>query len=773
MTPASPSINRDGDHFNRFSRSADISSKSKSVFNFVNEAESLRPIKIADGIKLVYVGERRWSVEGLDYPTIKVDHGQELLASRKFKDFRNALAERLGIGLDEIKKCLRKTAKRIDEHYARLQAEERNAEMAEELIEEKPSWMLNAKLLEEARKWVKERLEEIRRQPYPDRIHSYHELLKECLKDILAGEDSNKVNAYVIIGFGSNYILLLLGRSSIGKNLLVDTIIVLVPYYRRNRWTTHVPSYLDPEEVKDKVLYIRELPGIEEELGNFLKAIEEVDGRILFSTDCVKRNPITGELEVETHKVPVKAFISTSNREDVHIPGLMERTFLIRMDDSIEQDRRVAEYVDRINRQREKIKLGLIPWTDRDWSLARVYWLHRFALSVEDDILLPYEDLSVILTEKLGSKFPNEIRRIVKRARMYLVWFGRCFAQVLPKVEFQGKQYRVLDPETLKIALNYFMDLIHHKEEFKKPKLLRFAERMVSYFMERGLTGVVHLGKEERKALGTALGLSEGRIRQYLNMLERPDVASFAVTSHYEERHRKVWSVDLEQLFAWVSEWVQAETTITEDDFERLKESFESFLSKLGLSSNIADILSRQFSSTRITGGERVFPEDNRCESMKSKIINSHRVIPGKNLGEPSDRVDENRPRDIDTLLKGGAERDVYEPFGEPSEKTEDLHEELLPIPKPDYDHCSICLGSDGVELLELAGHKIPVCYDKNCRRIFRKIESLVEFIESRGGVVDYKTLENAGLMRTAMLCRSLCSVVKTDGFRYWIKRGR
>ena len=193
------------------------------------------------------------------------------------------------------------------------------------------------------------------------------------MKDTLAGEDSNKFNAFIIIGFGSNYILLLLGRSSIGKNLLVDTIIVLVPHYRRNRWTTHVPSYLDPEEVKDKVLYIRELPGIEEELGNFLKAIEEVDGRILFSTDCVKRNPITGELEVETHKVPVKAFISTSNREDVHIPGLMERTFLIRMDDSIEQDRRVAEYVDKINKQSEEIKLGLRKWTDQEWSLARVF----------------------------------------------------------------------------------------------------------------------------------------------------------------------------------------------------------------------------------------------------------------------------------------------------------------------------------------------------------------------------------------------------------------
>jgi len=688
-------------------------------------------------------------------------------------EFRERLKRLLGLDDERLKEELIKLGRQIDDYYRREEAEERDTERAEEILEEKPSWMLNAELLEEARAWVKPRLENILRMPYPDRIHKYHDLIKECLEDAIAGEESNKVNALVIIGFGQNYILLSIGRSSIGKNRLFDAFIPLVPHYMRKRWTKHVGSYLDPEKVKDKVLYIRELPTVEEELGLFLKSIEEFDGRIIFSTDYVMRDPITGKLVVETNKVPIKAFVGTSNREDIRIPGLMERTFLIRMDASREMDRRYAKYQARIDKQKEEVKLKLREWTDQELSLARTYWLHRFALRCSEPILIPYPSLAIILEEKLGDVFPNEIRRLIKRVRMYLEWFARLFAPVLPSIEFRGQKYRLLDPETLKIALAYFMDLIRHKEEFKKPKLLKFAERLVGYLMEHGQTGTVYFGKEERRVLARSLSMSEVTVRRYLNRLEQPDVASFAVSSH-QRGVEKVFVVDVEQLSAWVSEWVPAETTFTEDDLERLREDLRAFSEEheLDLPNEITYIGVGVDRSGGDTGGESVFPEKTRSELINSKNIKSDQVIPGKNLGEPSKRADRSTPDHIEGLLKVGAEGDIYKPFGEPSEKPGDLHEELLSIPKPDYDHCFVCLGSDGVELLELAGHKIPVCRDENCRRIFKKIEGLVEFIESRGGVVDYKTLENAGLMRTAMLCRSLCSVVKTDGFRYWIKRG-
>jgi len=138
----SPSVNRSGDA-NKNLLPYD------SVFNLHDQRPKIKPI---------YLGRRRWRFEGLDFPDLTIKRGADLLSRRRpeMVEFRERLKRLLGLDDERLKDELIKLGRQIDDYYRREETQERDTERAEELIEEKPPWMLNAELLEEARRWLRE-----------------------------------------------------------------------------------------------------------------------------------------------------------------------------------------------------------------------------------------------------------------------------------------------------------------------------------------------------------------------------------------------------------------------------------------------------------------------------------------------------------------------------------------------------------------------------------------------------------------------------------------
>lgn len=426
------------------------------------------------GIDIHYLGDFEWELVGVEYPNVRLSRGEELLHHKRFSLLRELVGD---------KKTLVRLARKVDITYQKEKAK-RSTENSES---EKPRWLENRELLETAEREVAQKLEEFMSLPGSERVGKYHDWLRNVvLKDIMAGEEDNKVCGFVIILFGKKYILLLQGKSSIGKNLLVYSFIQMTEHYKTNRITRYGLDYLSPDEVFGKILYLKEAEDFEGHFGFVLKSLEdfEDDDWITYKVTYPIRDEKTGKITAYTQtSLKLKALVSTTNIEYILTPGVQERMFFIKLDDSAEQNRKVLKFIDREETQKQEVKQGLRKWTDREWSLALAYCLWRKLNEITDEVIIPYDNLAEIVLGALASDV--EVRRHARKLRRFVEWFARAFILFLPVVEVNGKKVRVVTLDVLKLAVRYFYHLIEAKQKFKSPHILRFAEKLLEEYRDQ------------------------------------------------------------------------------------------------------------------------------------------------------------------------------------------------------------------------------------------------------------------------------------------------
>jgi hypothetical protein len=517
-------------------------------------------------IDLEYVGGKKWRVVGLSRPSppITISSGEQLLSSKRFAWLRRKVSE----------EKLFELAEKINETY--------EEEEKEKVEEEKPRWLVFKELLENAEKEVERKLEEFIGLPEGERVEKYHDWLRNVvLRDIMAGEDDNKVCAFVIILFGKKYILLLQGKSSIGKNLLVYSFICMTPHYKTNRVTRYGLDYLSPDEVFGKILYLKEAEDFEGHFGFVLKSLEDFEDEewITYKVTYPVKDEKTGRITAYTQtSLKLKALISTTNIEYIQSQGVQERMFFIKLDDSTEQNLKVLQYIDREETQKQEIKQGLRKWTDREWSLALTYCLWRKLSEISDEILIPYDNLAEVVLGALASD--TEVRRHARKLRRFVEWFARAFIIFLPVVEVNGKKVRLVSTDVLKLAVRYFYQLIEAKKEFKTPFVLKFAKKLIeTYKDESNPNGqCIELRKTSREVLARKLGYRPDSLNRYLNQLH--DEAPLAVEK-YNVGKEVIHKINLQELATWASEFLDTQPlSLSDDQIKELEQAFNRWVER-------------------------------------------------------------------------------------------------------------------------------------------------------------------------------------------------
>jgi hypothetical protein len=565
-------------------------------------------VKLNGGVKLEYVGDKRWKVTvfGKTYPAIKIRSGEDLLTKAKFEWIRRRLSEEELLDI----------AREIDETYEKEAA---NAEECERTFSTvQPSWRSNIELMQAAREYVTQKLNEFAQMPYPQNLYAYERWLHdEVLANILCRERINKMLGYIVIVFGEGFILLIPGRSSIGKTTLVDSFIAMREHYMTTRVTDKAIQYFAPEEVWDKILYIRDAPSLEGGVAIVLKALEDTDQGIAFKVDYPVQDPRSGKITTVHSAIRLKAFVSTTNVLTIDTPGLLERKYILQMDDSPEQNKAVLEFIDRMRQQEEEKKIGLRKWTDREWCLALADNLQQILKEKDpgEEILLPYDNLASVALKDLVND--AEVRRNARRIAQFLRWWAKAHWPFLPVYEINGKRYRVITPEAAKIALEYFYALLEAKREFKQPAALKFARKLVEacreMIEEDSERPVIEITKTMRETLAQRLVYSRDSITRYLNGLAID--AAQAVWKEGKGRE-VVHRIDLKALEDWIAENSMATSlTLTEEQMRALSESFAQTLERWGAKKILCE--TPLFHPTSIKPEEGLFLEKEAGESGK------------------------------------------------------------------------------------------------------------------------------------------------------------
>jgi hypothetical protein len=528
-------------------------------------------------IRFEYQGNGLWKVIGLSVHdlTLPISSGAQLLNSKRLDWLRKEILKRYG------REKLYEYAVLIDETREGDKRQEEERERSVSTVA--TFWRNNEELMKTAGEYVERKLKEFMMLPYPENLYAYDEWLKnEVLTNILCGENINKVLGFIIILFGSGFILNLPGRSSIGKSMLVDSFIALREHYMTRRLTEHALEHFDPSKVEGKLLYLREAATFEGSIGVALKALEDYNNEeyIVLDVCYPVKDPRTDKIVTIHQAVRIRGFISTMNVMFVETPGLLERKYIIQMDDSPEQNVRVLNFIDQINFQENEKKLNRRKWTDREWCLALTDCLLQALKSVDigEELLLPYENLASIVLKDLAAD--TEVRRHARKLPQFLRWFSRAYWFFLPVYEVNGKRFRVLAPEALKIALEYFYHLVEAKQQFRQPYLLKIAKKLVEAYKQEVRTEDpnIEVTKTSRELLAQKLGLSRDSIMKYLNNLavEVPQAVE-KLNVGREVVHR----INIEELSVWIGDNLGNQPlALSSEQLDRLEESFKRCLEK-------------------------------------------------------------------------------------------------------------------------------------------------------------------------------------------------
>ncbi|AUB54902.1 hypothetical protein BK007_01955 [Methanobacterium subterraneum] len=283
-------------------------------------------------------------VQWLEFRDTKPQKFHRMLSNRNGLDVENKkrdqslvkyLHTRTGIEKDEISEYLEEVGIFIGENRHSLSPEyEENSEDGNNTLEEHDQ---NDEISEQKRKELIEILKK------PDLLSFIDEALYERSPDdgfIIGEVESKHTLNFNCVGarLGLSTINTLKGASSIGKT---NTANVVTGLHRTKKVGSLSDTALKYAEDLGNIdiLYIQET--LEEEFKNKETRLMSADDGGFIAETTIK-NPKTGEFEVQQTIIPVKTLVTTTTAIELD-PEFASRNFIIPVDDSEEQTKRILE----------------------------------------------------------------------------------------------------------------------------------------------------------------------------------------------------------------------------------------------------------------------------------------------------------------------------------------------------------------------------------------------------------------------------------------------
>jgi len=245
-------------------------------------------------------------------------------------------------------------------------------------------------------------------------------VLEPHLDNVHVGERNNKLTM-VVLNLSGKYedpkmkqIIILKGVPGGGKTSLVRETTTGHNVKEIGRFTAHALDYTNLEGVE--ILYIKELGNIDEDKSGVstIKFLSSEDGG--YVTEYTTRDEKTGRLTTATNEIPPITLNSTTTR--ISLDSQLERRgWLIPVDDSEEQTKRVLEWKAKRERQEAEKAMGWRKVTDYEFSrevIKRV--IQRMKLA---EIIIPFP---LTLTRVYSSEFlrlRGDISKIFAFIKLY------------------------------------------------------------------------------------------------------------------------------------------------------------------------------------------------------------------------------------------------------------------------------------------------------------------------------------------------------------------
>ncbi len=173
------------------------------------------------------------------------------------------------------------------------------------------------------------------------------DMFKEILKDFetlgYTGEEMNKLLCYIAAisrKMASPLSVMIQSRSAAGKSFLQDTVLSLIPaddYIKYTRLTDQALFYKDKDSLKNKILAIEELDG----MNGAIYSIRSIQSSKKITIAYTGKDPVTGKMQTEENTVegPLMVFITTTQ---VDIDGETASRFVfISIDESEEMTKKI------------------------------------------------------------------------------------------------------------------------------------------------------------------------------------------------------------------------------------------------------------------------------------------------------------------------------------------------------------------------------------------------------------------------------------------------
>lgn len=343
------------------------------------------------------------------------------------------------------------------------------------------------------------------------------ETLQPHLNNIIVGEENIKKAVFVLLA-GSKHkqprmkqIILLKGTEGSGKTTLARELSRNYKVKEVGRFSAHALDYSNLEDFD--VLFLKELGSMDMEKQGVstLKFLSSDDRG--YVVEVTVKDEESGKFTTEQHLIPCMTVISTTTR--LILDSQFERrAWLLNVDETEEQTRRVLKWKAEMDKQRSLKLLGIREETDYEFSREV---LKRFIEQWKPmDIIIPFP---VTLTEVLGS---NVLRIRGDLDKLYT--FIRLYASLnLKRLRKLKLNVYAVTPEVameaLQIIVGPLTNMLSKMDERTK-KILDVLKTMELDHAQDTIT------KTERERIAVQLGKSERTIRSFFNSLDNGGIVS-------------------------------------------------------------------------------------------------------------------------------------------------------------------------------------------------------------------------------------------------------
>jgi len=365
------------------------------------------------------------------------------------------------------------------------------------------------------------------------------EALKPYLDNLIVGEEECKKAIFVLLS-GSKYpeaeykqIVLLKGTEGSGKSTLMRNLAIGYKVKDVGRFSAHALDYTNLQGFE--ILSLKELGSMDKENQGLstIKFLSSDDRG--YTVEVTVKNEETGKFTTESYRIPPITVISSTVR--LFLDSQFERrAWLVGMDESPEQTRRIAEWKARLEREKAEMLLGKRKITTFDFSREV---LKRFVAQIKPvKVVIPFaETLSKLLGYNV-LRIRGDLDKLFVFVKLYaafnikrLVKLKEGVYAVTPEVCIEALQV-IGKPLTNMLASldERVKSLIAALKELRDIKEENYVEQNgeeQKYETEvRFDKAGSEITKKAREQIATKIGKSERTVRRFFESLENAGYVS-------------------------------------------------------------------------------------------------------------------------------------------------------------------------------------------------------------------------------------------------------